>query len=103
MFVRMLKCTLKPERKEEFLQAARSLSSEYQGQAGFVDILTFVSDEHPDQAFVLAVWKTRGEAEAFYKSSAPLLLLKPFVAHHEVEHLYLESSTVYKIASGKAA
>ncbi len=103
MFVRMLKCTLKPERKEEFLQAAHSLSSEYQGQAGFVDVLTLVGDEHPDQALVLAVWKTRGEAEVFYKSSAPLLLLKPFVAEYEVEHMYMESSTVYKIATGKAA
>ncbi len=104
MFTRILKCTLKPEKKEEFVQAAQKLTSAYKGQVGFLDLLTLISDEHPDQAFVIAVWKTRGDAEKFYLSSAPLLDLTPFVHSHEIEHYHLGTSTVFnKIAAGKAA
>ncbi len=103
MFTRMLKCTLKPEQKEEFQEAARKLSAAYKGQAGFVDLLTFISDEHPDQALVVAVWKSRGDSDTFYLHHAPLLDLTPFVARYEVEHFYFEGSTAYPSASGKAA
>ncbi|MFZ0796477.1 MAG: antibiotic biosynthesis monooxygenase [Terriglobales bacterium] len=103
MFTRMMTCTLKPERKEEFLEAARQLPGVYKNQAGFVDLLTFISEEHPDRALVVAVWKTRSDSQEFYKSRAPLLDLKPFLKEEQVEHYYLETSNVFQIASGKAA
>lgn len=103
MFTRMMTCTLKPEKKEEFLQAARQLASAYKDQTGFVDLLTFVSDEHPDRAMVVAVWRTRSDSEEFYKHRAPLLDLKPFLEEEHIEHYYLETSSMFKIASGTAA
>jgi heme-degrading monooxygenase HmoA len=45
MFTRMMNCTLKLGKKEEFLEAARQLRSAYKDQTGFVDLLTFISDE----------------------------------------------------------
>jgi quinol monooxygenase YgiN len=103
MFTRMMTCTLKPEMKEAFLEAARQLPSAYAGQTGFVDLLTFISDEHPNRALVAAVWKTRSDSQEFYRNRAPLLDLKPFVEDVQIEHYFLETSSVFNIASGKAA
>ncbi len=105
MFVRAAACTLKPETKQQFIEATRTqLPPMYAGQAGFVDILTLTSDERPDQALVMAVWKTRGDAERFYLKSAPLIdVLKPFLKHQEVNHYFLEHSTVFNAAAGQAA
>ena len=103
MFARMMTCTLKLEKKEKFLEAARQLPSAYKDQAGFVDLLTFVSDDHPDRALVVAVWRTKSDSQEFYKKRAPLLDLKPFLGEEQIEHYYLETSSVFKIGSGKAA
>jgi quinol monooxygenase YgiN len=103
MFTRMLNCTLKPEKKDQFLEAARQLAGAYKNQTGFVDLLTFISDENPNRAIVVAVWKTKSDSAEFYKTRAPLLDLKPFLEEERIEHYYLETSGVFKIASGKAA
>ncbi len=103
MFTRLMTCTVKPEKKEAFLQAAHQLASAYKGQTGFVDLLTFVSDEHPDQALVAVIWKTKADSSEFYKNHAPLLDLKPFLKEDKIEHYYLETSAVFQIAGGKAA
>lgn len=103
MFTRMMNCTLKLEKKEEFLEAARQLRNAYKDQTGFVDLLTFISDDRPSHALVVAVWKTKSDSQEFYKTSAPLLELKPFLEQQEIEHYYLETSSVFNIASGKAA
>ena len=102
MFTRMMTCTLKLDKKEEFLEAARQLPSA-KNQTGFVDLLTFISDDRPDHALVLAVWRTKADSQEFYKNRAPLLDLKPFLEEEQIEHYHLEISNVFKIASGKAA
>ena len=79
MFTRMMTCTVKPEKKEEFLEAARQLASAYKNQPGFVDLLTLISEEHPNQALVVAVWRTKSDSQEFYKNRAPLLDLKPYL------------------------
>ncbi len=96
-------CTVKPEKKEAFTQAAHQLASAYKGQAGFVDLLTFISDEHPEQALVAVLWKTQSDAAEFYKNHAPLLDLRPFLKEDKIEHYHLETSTVFELATGKAA
>ncbi len=103
MFARMMSCTLNLEKKQEFLDAARQLPSAYKGQTGFVDMLTFISDDNPDRALVFAVWRTKSDSQEFYKNRAPLLDLKPFLKEEHVEHYNLEASSVFKIVSGKAA
>jgi heme-degrading monooxygenase HmoA len=102
MFARMMTCTLKLEKKEEFLEAARQLSSTYKDQPGFVDLLTFISDDHSDRALVFAVWRKKSDSQEFYKNRAPLLDLKPFLKEEQIEHYHLQTSSVYKIGSGKA-
>jgi hypothetical protein len=42
-------------------------------------------------------------AQEFYNNRAPLLDLKPFLEEEQIEHYHLETSNVFKIASGKAA
>jgi heme-degrading monooxygenase HmoA len=103
MFTRMMACTLKLDKKEEFLEAARQLPSAYKNQAGFVDLLTFISDDRPDHALVLAIWRTKSDSQEFYKNRAPLLDLKPFLEEEQIEHYHLKTSNVFGIASGKAA
>ena len=103
MFTRMMTCKLKPGSNDKFLEASRQLRSAYKDQAGFVDLLTFISDEHPDRALVVAVWRTKSDSTAFYLNHAPLLDLKPFLEEHEIEHYHLEPSSAFGHASGKAA
>jgi len=103
MFTRMMTCTLKLDKKEEFLEAARQLRSAYKDQTGFVDLLTFISDDRPGHALVVAVWRTKSDSQEFYKTSAPLLDLKPLLEEQQIEHYYLETSSAFKIAGGKAA
>jgi hypothetical protein len=85
------------------LEAARQLPNTYKNQTGFVDLLTFISEEHPNRALVVAVWRTKSDSQEFYKKRAPLLDLKPFLEEEQIEHYYLETSNLFKIASGKAA
>ena len=103
MFTRMMTCKLNPASKEKFLEAARQLPSAYRNQPGFVDLLTFIGDDHPDRALVVAVWRTKSDSTEFYRNRAPLLDLKPFLEEEEIEHYYLETSSVFEIGSGKAA
>ena len=103
MFARAMSCRLKLEKKEEFLTASRQLPNAYKNQAGFVDLLTFVSDDRPDRAMVVAVWKTKSDSHEFYLSHAPLLDLKPFIEEEQIEHYYVEASSILKIAGGQAA
>ena len=103
MFTRMMTCTLKLDKKEEFLEAARQLPSAYKNQTGFVDLLTLISDDHPDHALVLAVWSTKSDSQEFYRNRAPLLDLKPFLKEEQIEHYHIETSSVFKIDSDKAA
>jgi quinol monooxygenase YgiN len=103
MFTRMMTCKLKPGSKEDFLEASRQLESAYKDQTGFVDLLTFISDEHPSRALVVAVWRTKSDSTEFYLNHAPLLDLKPFLEEHEIEHYHLEPARAFGIATGKAA
>lgn len=103
MFTRMLSCKLKLEKKEAFLEAARELRNAYKDQPGFVDLLTFISDDRPDRALVVAVWRTKSDSHEFYLKHAPLLDLKPLLEEEQIEHYYLDTSSVFQIAGGKAA
>ena len=87
-------------RNEEFLEAARQLRSAYKDQTGFVDLLSFISEDCPGHALVVAV---KSDSQEFYKTSAPPLDLKPFLEEQQIEHYYLETSSVFQIARGKAA
>ena len=102
MFTRMMSCKVKLDKKEEFLEAARQLPSAYKNQTGFVDLLTFISDDRPDHALVVAVWRTKSDSHEFYLKHAPLHDLKPFLEEENIEHYYLETSSVFQIAGGKA-
>lgn len=62
-----------------------------------------ISDDRPDRALVVAVWRAKSDSQEFYKNRAPLLDLKPFLEGEHIEHYYLETSSVFKIASGVAA
>ena len=103
MFTRMLTCTIKMGKKEEFLEAARQLRKAYADQPGFVDLLAFLGDEQPQRALVAAVWKSKSASDEFYLKRAPLLELKPFLEEQQIEHYHLEVSNLFGIAAGKAA
>jgi heme-degrading monooxygenase HmoA len=102
MFTRMMTGTLDMTKKEEFVEAARQLRKAYADQPGFVDLLTFIGDEQPNRALVLAVWRKKSDSDDFYTKRAPLLDLKPFLKEHHIEHYHLEVSNVFGIEKGKA-
>jgi heme-degrading monooxygenase HmoA len=105
MYTRVVECTLKQGQKDEFFSALQNqvlpLASK---QPGFVDLMGWISDEHPDHAFAITLWKTKQDAERFYQKEAPMVaLLRPFSENQVVEHHYVEISTAHRLTKGQAA
>ncbi len=105
MFTRTINCYIKPEKKQEFFDVLRhEVYPFYQKQNGFIDLVAMISSENPEHAYVMAVWKDKSLAEQFYFNNAPLVeTLKPFVKKQEVEHFFIDFSTAFATATGKAA
>jgi heme-degrading monooxygenase HmoA len=105
MFTRTFNFTLKLDLKDEFVQAIETeILPKFQTQPGFVDLMCLISDDSPDHAFVLVFWKTKSEAEKFYQVAAPIVDgLQKYTKKSTVEHFLVESSSAFKVASGKAA
>jgi heme-degrading monooxygenase HmoA len=105
MFTRTFDFNLKLELKEKFVKAVENeILPKFKVQPGFVDLMCLISDDYPDHAFVLTFWKTKGEAEKFYQVAAPIVDgLQQYAKKTTLEHFMVESSSAFKIASGKAA
>ena len=105
MFTRMIDCTIKPEAKEQFfLTVQNEILAFVKTQKGFKDLMCLGSDDYPEHVLVLTFWNTKSEAEDYYRKSAPMLdLLKPYTRKATTEHYLVETSTIFKVAHGKAA
>lgn len=107
MFTRIVDCTVKPEKREEFKhKMTNEVLPILQKQAGFVDEIILISDTEPERTVALSFWKTKGDAERYHRETfarisdllRPVLLSDPQIRTFNVEH-----STTHKIAASRAA
>ena len=107
MFTRIVDCTVKPEKREEFKhRLTNEVVPILQKQPGFVDEITLFSDTEPERCVALSFWKTKNDAERYSREhySRILDIISPTLQVEPRVHTYnLEHSTTHKIAAGKAA
>lgn len=107
MFTRIVDCTVKPEKREEFKQRMTDDALPLlQKQPGFVDVITLTSDTEPERVVAISFWKTKSDAERYHREnySRIMKILEDALQNEPRVHTYnVEQSTAHKIAAGKAA
>jgi len=75
-------------------------------QSGFVDEITLVSSTEPDRILALSFWDTEEQAERYNREQFPTVseIIRPLLeTAPKVETFNVDTSTMHKIATGKAA
>jgi len=105
MYARVVEYTLKRAKQDEFFAVLQDqVLPLAKARPGFVDLMGWISDEHPEHAFAITYWDTKEDAERFYRQEAPMVqLLSPFAERTEAEHYYVLISTGHQIAKSQAA
>jgi len=107
MFTRIVEVSTKKGKSREVCGVIRDkILPILRNQTGFVDEITLVSDQNPERVVSLSFWNSREDAHR-YQSQQFQTVTNLIRAHLEtdpkVETYDLETSTVHKIAAGKAA
>jgi quinol monooxygenase YgiN len=107
MFTRIVECTVKPEKREEFKhKITTEVLPILQKQTGFVDEIILTSDTEPDRTVALSFWKAQPDAERYHRETFARIqdILRPFLqSEPQVRTFNVEHSTTHKIAASRAA
>jgi heme-degrading monooxygenase HmoA len=107
MYTRVVEVTAKPGKAREL---SRTISDKVitllKSQPGFVDEITLISDQDPDEITAVSFWKTREDAERYQSETFPKV--NDLIRNHvdgtpQVRTFDVDYSSVHKIAAGKAA
>jgi len=107
MYTRVVEVTAKPGKARELSRTiSDKVLSLLKSQPGFVDEITLISDQNPDEITALSFWKTREDAERYRLETFPKV--NELIRNHtegtpEVRTFDVEYSSIHKVASGKAA
>jgi quinol monooxygenase YgiN len=107
MFTRIVEMTLRPESRETVLNLhTTEVLPSLRREKGFVDAVGLISTENSHQMVSITFWKTRQDAETYHQHTYPRLisLVSSYLTHPPTIRTYeVSTSTVHKIAAGKAA
>ena len=107
MFARLIEVTAKPGKKDEiFTILANELLPVLKKQPAFVDTIGLSGDTALEEGATLTFWKTKNEAETFYKTPEFTKIMdriKSLVERMDIRTFNVEISTAHKIAAAKAA
>ncbi len=107
MFTRLVDCTVKPDKREEFNQRMNNeILPLLHKQAGFVDEIILTSETEPTRITALSFWKSKTDAERYHREAFPRIndILRPVLqSDPQVRTYNVEHSSTHKIAAGKAA
>lgn len=106
MYARIVDCMLQAEKRNDFNNILRDqVLPILKDEPGFVDLVGMVSEEQPDHALGIALWKTKEDAYRLYIHREPMVdSLKPLLTHPPtVAHYNVETSIFQYAAAGKAA
>lgn len=106
MFSRVVTCTIKPEKVNEFrTRLNNELLPKIQSQPGFVDSIESL-DTNTGQFCCMTLWENKNAVERYSSGLFQEVAtnLTPFLqAPPEVKTLTVENSSVHNIKAGKAA
>jgi len=107
MFARLIEATAKPGKKDEIVTIlTNELLPVLKKQPAFVDVIGLSGDTAHDEGATLTFWKTKNEAETFYKTPEFTKIMDritPLVERMNIRTFNVEISTMHKIAAAKAA
>ncbi|HVH87879.1 MAG TPA: antibiotic biosynthesis monooxygenase [Terriglobales bacterium] len=107
MFTRVVEVSTKTGKSREVCSIIRDkILPILRNQTGFMDEITLVSNNNPDRVLALSLWKTKEDAQRYDNQqfqNVTNLIRGHLESEPTVETYDLESSTVHKIAAGKAA
>ncbi len=107
MFTRLVDCTVKPDKREEFNQRMNNeILPLLHQQAGFVDVIILTSETDPTLTTALSFWKSKTDQERYQRETFPRIndILRPVLQRDPQVRTYnVEHSSTHKIAAGKAA
>jgi len=107
MFARLVEATAKPGKKDEIVTIlTNELLPVLKRQPAFVDAIGLSGDTVPEEGATLVFWKTKNEAETFYKAPEFTKIMDritPLVERMNIRTFNVEISTTHKIAAAKAA
>jgi heme-degrading monooxygenase HmoA len=107
MFTRVVEITSKTGKARD---VARTVNDKVipilKKQQGFLDEITLVSDEDPNNVLAISFWKSREHAENYHRdefSNVTEILSNVIEDTPEVRTFEVETSTIHKIGVVKAA
>ena len=107
MYTRVVELTTKPGKARELSRTiSDKVLSLLKSQPGFVDEISLISDQNPDQITALSFWKTREDAERYQRETFPKV--NDLIRNHvdgtpQVRTFDVDYSSLHKISAGKAA
>lgn len=107
MFTRVVEVTTKSGKARELSQTIHDrVLSIVKNQPGFQDEIVLVSDDNPDQLLAISFWKSREDAEKYNREQFPKVneVIRNLIeGSPRVRTFEVDTSTVHRIAAGKAA
>ena len=107
MFTRIVECYVKRGKRQEFNDRIQNhILPILQTQPGFVDLLSMSSEDEPERAVSISVWKSKDDAERYHEAHYEQIVdaLRPLLRDEpSVEFYNVEASTAHKVTIGKAA
>ena len=107
MFTRIVDVTSKTGKGRELTRiVSEKVLSILKAQPGFLDEITLVSNENPDQIVAISFWKSREDADKYHRenfSRVTEIITNLTEGAPRVRTFDVEASTIHKISAGKAA
>ncbi len=108
MFARLVEGTAKPGKRDEITSIlTNELLPVLKKQQGFVEAIGLFSDTSPSEGAALMLWKTKVDAESFYKSPEYIKMIErvtPLMMESmRIRTFNVETSASRNIAASKAA
>jgi heme-degrading monooxygenase HmoA len=107
MFARVVEITAKAGKARELSRTiGDKVLTLLKTQPGFVDEVTFISDQNPDRVLAISFWNNKDDAENYNREAFPKvneIIRGSIEGPPKVQTFDVEQSTAHNIAAGKAA
>ncbi len=106
MYTRIVRCTIKPNRKQDFDRTLNTeVLPELMKQSGLVDEVALYEESDPSQFVSITFWTNKEMANRYARDVYPRLISKLENLSYDivVTGYEVNTSTMHRIAAGKAA
>lgn len=107
MFTRVVEVTTKTGKARDLTRTVNDkVLTILKNQPGFLDEITLISDEDPNRVLAISFWKSKEHADVYQReqfSRVTDLISNLIEGAPQVRTFEVETSTVHKVAAGRAA